>query len=168
MTHIAFTPRMKAAPSRGALGVKNDFYEPKRRATFDEEEFLDEDVAAPEKKKPHGETLEKVVKRIPTFYVIIFFTVFTACAVLIIWNTLQVNRLTYDKSKLEGKIEQTQQRIIKLKAQEMQLSAPDRVREIAKGKFGMIEANQISFELVERTYAGFRILNQLIELIFRG
>jgi cell division protein FtsL len=51
--------------------------------------------------------------------------------------------LTYEKSKLESKIEQTKQRIIKLKAQEMQLSAPERVREIAKGKFGMIEANGI-------------------------
>jgi hypothetical protein len=35
------------------------------------------------------------------------------------------------------------QRIIKLKAQEMQLSAPDRVREIAKGKFGMTEADGV-------------------------
>jgi cell division protein FtsL len=143
MTHIAFTPRMKAAPSRGALGVKTNFYEPKQREEFADPEFFEEMDNAPEKKKPQGETLEKVVKRIPTFYVIIFFSVFTACAVLIIWNTLQVNRLTYDKSKLEGKIEQTKQRIIKLKAQEMQLSAPDRVREIAKGKFGMQEANGI-------------------------
>ena len=143
MTQIAFTPRMKTSPSRGALGVKTNFYDPKQNEEFDERDFLDAELATPEKKKPQGETLEKVVKRIPTFYVIIFFSVFTACAVLIIWNTLQVNRLTYDKSKLEGKIEQTKQRIIKLKAQEMQLSAPDRVREIAKGKFGMQEANGI-------------------------
>ena len=149
MTHIAFTPRMKAAPSRGALGVKAEYYEPKRQIEFDEQDFFEPDIDIPEKKKPQGETLEKVVKRIPTFYVIIFFTVFTACAVLIIWNTLQVNRLTYDKSKLEGKIEQTQQRIIKLKAQEMQLSAPDRVRLVAKGKFGMIEANGVDEVLIK-------------------
>lgn len=143
MTQIAFTPRMKAAPSRGALGVKAEYYEPKYREEFAEPEFFEDDITGSEKKKPKGETFEKVVKRIPTFYVIIFFSVFTACAVLIIWNTLQVNRLTYDRSKLEGKIEQTKQRIIKLRAQEMQLSAPDRVREIAKGKFGMIEANGV-------------------------
>ncbi|MDP4219535.1 MAG: cell division protein FtsL [Bacteroidota bacterium] len=143
MTHIAFTPRLKATPSRGALGVKSDLYEPQRHLEIPDPEFVDSEKDTFERKKPKGETLEKVVKRIPTFYVIIFFSVFTACAVLIIWNTLQVNRLTYDKSRLEGKIEQTKQRIIKLKAQEMQLSAPERIREIAKGKFGMQEANGI-------------------------
>src|SRR5438445_9763748 len=119
MTHIAFTPRMKSASLGGVLGVKQreDFYEP---------ELFEEEIETPEKKKKTGETFDKVVKRIPTFYVIIFFSVFTACAVLIIWNTLQVNRLTYEKSKLESKIEQSKQRIIKLKAQEMQLSAPER------------------------------------------
>jgi cell division protein FtsL len=137
MTHIAFTPRMKTSPIGGALGVRQE------GEISGKPEFFEEDVPAPEKKKTQGDTFEKVVKRIPTFYVIIFFSVFTACAVLIIWNTLQVNRLTYEKSKLESKIEQTKQRIIKLKAQEMQLSAPDRVREIAKRKFGMIEANGI-------------------------
>ncbi len=149
MTQIAFTPRINAAPSRGALGVKQGLHERERYEEFLDPEFLDEATDIPEKKKPKGETLEKVVKRIPTFYVIIFFSVFTACAVLIIWNTLQVNRLTYDKSKLEGKIEQTKQRIIKLKAQEMQLSAPDRVRDIAKGKFGMLEANGIDEFLIK-------------------
>jgi hypothetical protein len=107
MTQIAFTPRMNAAPSRGALGVKPGYPDPKRFEEFPDPEFYDSGNDVPEKKKTQGETLEKVVKRIPTFYVIIFFSVFTACAVLIIWNTLQVNRLTYDKSKLEGKIEQT-------------------------------------------------------------
>jgi cell division protein FtsL len=121
----------------GALGAK------KQREEYFDPELFEEENIAPEKKKAAGESFEKVVKRIPTFYVIIFFSVFTACAVLIIWNTLQVNRLTYEKSKLENKIEQTKQRIIKLKAQEMQLSAPERIREIAKGKFGMIEANGI-------------------------
>jgi cell division protein FtsL len=140
---------MNAAPSRGALGVKQGLAEPKRYEDFADPEFFEENIGVPEKKKPQGETFEKVVKRIPTFYVIIFFSVFTACAVLIIWNTLQVNRLTYDKSKLEGKIEQTKQRIIKLKAQEMQLSAPDRVRDIAKGKFGMLEANGVEEFLIK-------------------
>jgi cell division protein FtsL len=149
MTHIAFTPRMNAAPSRGALGVKPGLSQQKRYEEFADQEYFEENSDIPEKKKPQGETLEKVVKRIPTFYVIIFFSVFTACAVLIIWNTLQVNRLTYDKSKLEGKIEQTKQRIIKLKAQEMQLSAPDRVRDIAKGKFGMLEANGVDEFLIK-------------------
>src|SRR5438309_136159 len=109
MAHIAFTPRMKSPTLSGALGVKQrqEYYEP---------ELFEEEKEPPEKKKKAGETFEKVVKRIPTFYVIIFFSVFTACAVLIIWNTLQVNRLTYEKSKLESKIEQTKQRIIKLKA----------------------------------------------------
>lgn len=143
MTQIAFTPRMKAAPGSGALGAKGSFYEPKSQTPFPEAMREEYKFETPEKKKPQGETFDKVVKRIPTFYVIIFFSVFTACAVLIIWNTLQVNKLTYDKSKLENKIEQTQQRIIKLKAQEMQLSAPERVREIAKGKFGMQEANGV-------------------------
>jgi cell division protein FtsL len=129
---------MKTSPlGGGALGAK------KQREEYFEPELFEEESIAPEKKKVAGESFEKVVKRIPTFYVIIFFSVFTACAVLIIWNTLQVNRLTYEKSKLENKIEQTKQRIIKLKAQEMQLSAPERIREIAKGKFGMIEANGI-------------------------
>jgi cell division protein FtsL len=140
---------MNAAPSRGALGVKASHSVPKRFEEFADPEFLEENYDVSEKKKPQGETLEKVVKRIPTFYVIIFFSVFTACAVLIIWNTLQVNRLTYDKSKLEGKIEQTKQRIIKLKAQEMQLSAADRVRDIAKGKFGMTEANGLDEILIK-------------------
>ena len=143
MTQIAFTPRMKAASGSEALGAKGNFYEPKKNNPFVDRMEDEFEFETPVKKKPQGETLEKVVKRIPTFYVIIFFSVFTACAVLIIWNTLQVNKLTYDKSKLENKIEQTQQRIIKLKAQEMQLSAPERVREIAKGKFGMQEANGI-------------------------
>jgi len=140
---------MNAAPSRGALGVKPGIPERERYEEFPDPELFDDAIDAPAKKKPKGETFEKVVKRIPTFYVIIFFSVFTACAVLIIWNTLQVNRLTYDKSKLESKIEQTKQRIIKLKAQEMQLSAPDRVREIAKGKFGMMEANGVDEFLIK-------------------
>ena len=85
------------------------------------------------------ETLEKVVKRIPTLYVIAFFGVVVMCAVSIIWNTLQVNRLTLEKTRANDRIAQAEQRLIKLRAQEMQLSAPSRVRAIAKEKLGMIE-----------------------------
>jgi cell division protein FtsL len=85
------------------------------------------------------ETLEKVVKRIPTLYVIAFFGVVVMCAVSIIWNTLQVNRLTLEKTRAMDRIAQTEQRLIKLRAQEMQLSAPSRVRALAKEKLGMIE-----------------------------
>jgi cell division protein FtsL len=101
---------------------------------------LPEETQRAEKhKKPGAESIEKVIKRIPTFYVIIFFTVFTACAVLIVWNTLQVNRLAYQKASLERKIELQEQRIIKLKAQEMRLAAPDRIRELAMTRLHMIE-----------------------------
>lgn len=85
------------------------------------------------------ETLEKVVKRIPTLYVIAFFAVVVTCAVSIIWNTLQVNRLTLEKTRATDRIAQTEQRLIKLRAQEMQLSAPSRIRTIAREKLGMIE-----------------------------
>lgn len=85
------------------------------------------------------ETLEKVVKRIPTLYVIAFFAVVVTCAVSIIWNTLQVNRLTLEKTRATDRIAQTEQRLIKLRAQEMQLSAPSRIRSLAKEKLGMIE-----------------------------
>jgi cell division protein FtsL len=97
-----------------------------------------------ELKKKNGESFEKVVRRIPTLYVITFAAVVTFCAVLIIWNTLQVNRFTLEKTKLEQDIEQAKQRIIKLKAQEMQLSAPDRIRQVAKTKFGMVESDGIN------------------------
>ncbi|MEI8134245.1 MAG: cell division protein FtsL [bacterium] len=150
MTQIAFTPRLKIPQSRGPLGSKGDHFEPNFHDTESDQTIHKIEAGVTEKKKSKGDTFDKVVKRIPTLYVIIFFTVFTACAVLIIWNTLQVNRLTYEKSKLESKIEQTKQRIIKLKAQEMQLSAPERVREIAKGKFGMIEANGIDEFMIKK------------------
>lgn len=134
MTQLVIAPKLKEI-SHGALGARHASL-PLRDEHEDELEFTP--VASKEKKK-QGETLEKVVGRIPTLYIIIFFTVFTGCAVLIIWNTLQVNRLTLEKARLESKTEQTVQRIIKLKAQEMQLSAPDRIREIARRKLGMIE-----------------------------
>ena len=86
-----------------------------------------------------GETLEKVVRRIPTLYVIALFGVVVLCAVLMIWNTLQVNKLTLERTRNDERIAQTEQRLIKLRAREMQLSQPSVIRELAQTKFGMIE-----------------------------
>ena len=91
--------------------------------------------------KTQPSEFEKVVRRIPTLYVIAFFGVVVICAVFIIWNTLQVNRLTLEKTRLEDRIAQTEQRLTKLRAEEMQLSAPSRIRDIAHDKLGMVEAN---------------------------
>ena len=107
----------------------------------------DDDEGSPDSSQPsipgmrsaQPETLEKVVKRIPTLYVIAFFGVVVMCAVSIIWNTLQVNRLTLEKTRANDRIAQAEQRLIKLRAQEMQLSAPSRVRALAREKLGMIE-----------------------------
>jgi len=85
--------------------------------------------------------IEKAVRRMPTIYVIAFFGVVVLCAVMIIWNTLQVNKLTAQRVKLDDKIAQTEQRLIRLRAEEMQLSAPDRIRMIAQTKLGMVDAN---------------------------
>jgi cell division protein FtsL len=85
--------------------------------------------------------IEKAVRRMPTIYVIAFFGVVVLCAVMIIWNTLQVNKLTAERVKLDDKIAQTEQRLIRLRAEEMQLSAPDRIRMIAQTKLGMVDAN---------------------------
>lgn len=113
----------------------------------DQHEVTPRELAKAPKKKS-GESIEKVVGRIPTLYVIIFAAIVTLCAVMIIWNTLQVNRLTLEKAQLDSQIEQAQQRIIKLKAQEMQLSASDRIRQIAKSKFGMVESDGINEVIV--------------------
>jgi len=132
MTNLVYTPRARGLASNEAIGSRRPYDD------YDVPEPLE---AKPEKKAKAGtESIEKVIKRIPTFYVIIFFTVFTACAVLIVWNTLQVNRLTFQKSALEAKIELQEQRIIKLKAQEMRLAAPDRIRELALTKLKMTES----------------------------
>jgi len=85
--------------------------------------------------------IEKAVRRMPALYVIAFFGVVVLCAVLIIWNTLQVNKLTYERVKLDDQIAQTEQRLIRLRAEEMQLSAPDRIRKIAQAKLNMVDAN---------------------------
>jgi hypothetical protein len=82
MTQLVIAPKLKDMP-QGALGSRHGAHISRHEP---EEELFDAPVAAKEKKK-QGETLEKVVGRIPTLYIIIFFTVFTGCAVLIIWNT---------------------------------------------------------------------------------
>lgn len=119
------------------------------RDTYLREEIEEEDQESPDgsasvstipgMRSAQPETLEKVVKRIPTLYVIAFFGVVVMCAVSIIWNTLQVNRLTLEKTRANDRIAQTEQRLIKLRAQEMQLSAPSRIRAIARDRLGMIE-----------------------------
>lgn len=131
MTNLVITPRVRG------IGTANEPIGPRR---IDEEIVDTMPEQSTSKKRPKGETVEKVIKRIPTLYVIVFFTVFAGCAVLIVWNTLQVNRLAYQKSSLESKIELQEQRIIKLKAHEMRLAAPDRIRELALMKLGMKES----------------------------
>lgn len=113
---------------------------------FDEPEFESE-IAAEEEakakvavKKVQASELEKAVRRMPTLYVIAFFGVVVACAVLMIWNTLQVNKLTLERTRLTDKIAESEQRLIRLRAEEMQLSAPNRIRELAKTKLGMVDA----------------------------
>jgi cell division protein FtsL len=97
-----------------------------------------QNVSPSQAKQLQGD-LQKTVRKMPTLYVIAFFGVVVFCAVAIIWNTLQVNKLTLERTRNEEKIAQHEQRLIKLRAQEMQLSAPSRVRDIAKAKLGMVE-----------------------------
>src|ERR1051325_881488 len=61
-------------------------------------------AAKPLLQKQEPSEIQKVVRKMPTLYVITFFGVVVACAVLIIWNTLQVNRLTAERTKLDDKI----------------------------------------------------------------
>jgi cell division protein FtsL len=93
--------------------------------------------------------IEKVVRKMPTLYVIAFFGVVVLCAVMIIWNTLQVNKLTAERTKLDDQITQSEQRLIRLRAEEMQLSAPDHIRPIAQTKLGMIQSNGEDVVLVK-------------------
>jgi cell division protein FtsL len=133
---------MKSAAEQSMLGASARTYRAAPAVINDLEE--EGPLKPTPVKKKNAESFEKVVRRIPTLYVITFAVVLTSCAVLIIWNTLQVNRFSFEKTKLEQEIEQTKQRIIKLKAQEMQLSAPDRIRQVAKTKFGMVESDGIN------------------------
>jgi cell division protein FtsL len=136
MTTIAFAPRAEGYEKRGTremLGAKKG-----RVAQEDTIVFEPKPIGAPVKLVPSE--IEKAVRRMPTLYVIAFFAVVVSCAVLIIWNTLQVNKLTAERTKLDDQIAQTEQRLIRLRAEEMQLSAPTRVREIARQKLGMMDA----------------------------
>ena len=96
---------------------------------------------APAIPKAAPSEIEKVVRKMPTLYVIAFFGVVVLCAVMIIWNTLQVNKLTAERTKLDDQITQSEQRLIRLRAEEMQLSAPDHIRPIAESKLGMIQSS---------------------------
>ena len=135
MTTIAFAPRAEygRGQQRELLGVKTS-----------REELLAitgvelNDPVVP--KVVPGE-IEKAVRRMPVLYVIAFFGVVVLSAVMIIWNTLQVNKLSAEKTTLDNMIALNQQRLIRTRAEEMQLSAPDRIRAIAQTKFGMVEAN---------------------------
>ncbi len=95
-----------------------------------------------------GETIEKVVRRIPTLYVIALFGVIVLCAVLTIWNTLQVNKLTLERTHNELRLNESEQRIVKLRAEEMQLAAPSRIRQLAQTKLGMTDAQREDLVLV--------------------
>lgn len=116
-------PRNTAAPQRGAIPAR---IEP-----------VPVDQPLP---KQEPSEIERVVRKMPTLYVITFFGVVVACAVLIIWNTLQVNRLTTERTKLDDQITQAEQRLLRARADEMQLSAPSRIEALARTKLNMVEA----------------------------
>jgi cell division protein FtsL len=97
-------------------------------------------VVEPLPQKQEPSEIQRVVRKMPTLYVITFFGVVVGCAVLIIWNTLQVNRLTAERTKLDDQIVQAEQRLLKARAEEMQLSAPSRIEDLARAKLGMVEA----------------------------
>ncbi|HET6400676.1 MAG TPA: cell division protein FtsL [Candidatus Kapabacteria bacterium] len=143
MTTIAYAPRAEYGRSqqRELLGVK---------AAREEPPVLTGSVtiASPPVAPVPGE-IEKAVRRMPVLYVIAFFGVVVLSAVMIIWNTLQVNKLSAQKTTLDNTIALNQQRLIRLRAEEMQLSAPDRIRSIAQTKLGMIEANGQDFVIVK-------------------
>jgi cell division protein FtsL len=133
MTTIAYAPRAAFGQNREGelLGATTPREEPAEVST----------PAPPTVQKIVPSEIQKVVRKMPTLYVIAFFGVVVTCAVLIIWNTLQVNRLTLERTKLDDQISQSEQRLIRLRAQEMQLSAPDHIRPIAQAKLGMIQSN---------------------------
>jgi len=113
----------------------------KEEASFapEEKSLLQPLTEITEEAKQMQADLQKTVRKMPTLYVIAFFGVVVGCAVLIIWNTLQVNTLTLKRTSLQTRIAQTEQRLIKLRAHEMQLSAPTRIRDLARTKLGMVE-----------------------------
>jgi cell division protein FtsL len=148
MTTIAFAPRAEygRGQQRELLGVKTSLADRGRSA---EEMLIREGPVALSASEPiisdlpkavPGE-IEKAVRRMPVLYVIAFFGVVVLSAVMIIWNTLQVNKLSAERTALDNTIALNEQHLIRLRAEEMQLSASDRIRAIAQTKLGMIEAN---------------------------
>ncbi len=131
MTTIAFAPRAisEISGERALLGGKPST---ERMAAFTGS------VATVPPPKPVPSEIEKAVRRMPVLYVIAFFAVVVLSAVMIIWNTLQVNKLTAERVALDGQIAQNQQRLIRLRAEEMELSARDRIQFIAQSKLGMV------------------------------
>lgn len=143
MTTIAYAPRAEYGRSqqRELLGVK---------AAREEPHAITGSVAiARPPVAPAPSEIEKAVRRMPVLYVIAFFGVVVLSAVMIIWNTLQVNKLAAQKTTLDNTIALNQQHLIRLRAEEMQLSAPDRIRAIAQTKLGMVEANGQDFVIVK-------------------
>ncbi len=135
MTTIAFAPRAitDVSGERELLGVKPPVEKPRS---------ISGSVAVTATlPKPVPGEIEKAVRRMPVLYVIAFFGVVVLSAVMIIWNTLQVNKLTAERNALDQTITQNQQHLIRLRAEEMELSAPDRIRAIAENKLGMVESS---------------------------
>ena len=137
MTTIAYAPRTAFDNNRKGelLGATPSREEPMHAG------YIDQTPVATAVPKAVPSEIEKAVRRMPTLYVIAFFGVVVFCAVVIIWNTLQVNKLTAERTKLDDQITQTEQRLIRLRAEEMQLSAPDHIRPLAQSKLGMIQSN---------------------------
>jgi cell division protein FtsL len=141
MTTIAYAPRSAFENNRKGelLGATHSGATPSRDEPM-HAGYIDQTPATAVPKAVPSE-IEKVVRKMPTLYVIAFFGVVVFCAVVIIWNTLQVNKLTAERTKLDDQITQTEQRLIRLRAEEMQLSAPDHIRPLAQSKLGMIQSN---------------------------
>lgn len=135
MTTIAFAPRAAYGNSgeRELLGARRAREEPLAITGVEPNEPVIAKVVPGE--------IEKAVRKMPVLYVIAFFGVVVLSAVMIIWNTLQVNKLSAEKTTLDNAIALNQQHLIRLRAEEEQLSAPDRIRAIAQAKLGMVEAN---------------------------
>ena len=141
MTTIAFAPRTigEISGERELLGVKATGI-PREDVRAERMPVFTGSVATVPPPKPVPSEIEKAVRRMPVLYVIAFFGVVVLSAVMIIWNTLQVNKLTSERSGLDTQIAQNQQHLIRLRAEEMELSARDRIQSIAETKFGMVPA----------------------------
>ena len=133
-----------ARADRDLLGVRQPIVRPESEEPITEPSLQSSVVSV----VLAGESIEKVVRRIPTLYVIALFTVIVSCAVLTIWNTLQVNKLTQIRVRNEQRIAESEQRLVKLRAEEMQLAAPSRIRQLAEQKLGMTEAQREDLVLI--------------------